>query len=407
MGFGSSIKGFDWDSFGYLLDSELSGAGNSFLSFLIEYSWDIAFVLGMVALAFAILQMITAQEVNIITIIFKIVLTVILISYYEPICKGVINYADEFAATLSYNTNIDIRKAFLEMADERAEKAEELYQRVMGSEDLTEEQKNEIMRSSSGAFNPYKLSLFDFNPLKFLASILLILCQVAIVLIEKFRNIIIALLIVIGRFCVAGVAWEKTEGFAKGWFFSLLNAASWTIWLAFLINLQQASGFMQVFSSVTTNERMIDSIANCVVFLLMYLQVFGFAKELMAGSLGAAAASIGSGVATGIAGKYMAKGMMAGGSRLGRSILDRYGDIRGSGTFSYGSGLTQMDPSVRPVKINDFTPLPPPQTGQITGDDYIALPAAPQPDFYGGDDGISSFSDEGPIIDADYTVIDD
>ena len=56
------------------------------------------------------------------------------------------------------------------MADERAEKAEELYQRVMGSEDLTEEQKNEIMRSSSGAFNPYKLSLFDFNPLKFLAG---------------------------------------------------------------------------------------------------------------------------------------------------------------------------------------------------------------------------------------------
>lgn len=407
MGFGGSIKGFDWDSFGFLLDAELEGASSSVLTFVIDYSWELAFVLGMGALAWTIIQMIAAQNVNITMIIFRIVLTIALISFYEPLCKGIINYADEFAATLSYNTNIDIRKAFLDMANAKKDEMDELRQTVFGDEELSEEEKDEILGSASGIYNPYKISLINFNPLKVIASLLLILCQVAILLIEKFRNLVIAVLLLIGRFCIAGVAWEKTEGFAKGWFFSLINAASWTVLLAVLVYLQQFTGFQKIFSETFSPEQMIEGIANCVVFLLMYLQVFGFAKELMAGSLGASAASIGSGVATGIAGKYMAKGMMAGGSRLGRSILDRYGDIRGSGTFSYGSGLTQMDPSVRPVKINDFTPLPPPQTGQITGDDYIALPAAPQPDFYGGDDGISSFSDEGPIIDADYTVIDD
>jgi hypothetical protein len=77
-----------------------------------------------------------------------------------------------------------------------------------------------------------------------------------------------------------------------------------------------------------------------------------------------------------------------------------------------------MDPSVSPVRIDDA--LPPPQTQQITGENYMALPAAPQPDFYGSADGTTLDSsmfndisyydpsnDSGPVIDADYTAHDD
>ena len=41
MGFGSSIKGFDWDTFGFLIDFE--GSGNSVLTFFVEFSTEIAF----------------------------------------------------------------------------------------------------------------------------------------------------------------------------------------------------------------------------------------------------------------------------------------------------------------------------------------------------------------------------
>jgi hypothetical protein len=314
-----------------------------------------------------------------------------------------------------------MNRAFLDMANAKKDEMDELRQTVFGDEELSEEEKDEILGSASGIYNPYKISLINFNPLKVIASLLLILCQVAILLIEKFRNLVIAVLLLIGRFCIAGVAWEKTEGFAKGWFFSLINAASWTVLLAVLVYLQQFTGFQKIFSETFSPEQMIEGIANCVVFLMMYLQVFSIGKELMAGSLGASAASIGTGVATGIVGKYMAKGAFAGTKKLGKGIYDKYGDMHHAGFFGRG-GLTQMDSSVSPVKINDSLPsLSAPQARQIDGDSYTALPSPPQTDFYGGEDGIASSSnytmdnlssynpnhDGGPIIDAEYTIKND
>lgn len=421
MGFGSSIKGFDWDTFGFLIDFE--GSGNSVLTFFVEFSTEIAFTLGIIALAWCIFQLMASQDVNILMVLLRITLVIILLNYYEPMCESLINLADEMAQTLIYNTRVDMNRAFLELADDEARKSEELYQAIYGNEELSEQEKDKLLKKHN-YFNPYKLSLFDFNPLKLLASLLLILCQVAIVLIEKFRNVILSLLLLVGRICIVGFAWEKTEGFAKGWFYSFLNALSWTIWLAVIIFLQQYTGIRTVFASNASNEDMINGIASCLVFLFMYLQVFGLGKELLAGSFGASASSLGTSIGTGLAGKYMAKGLSGGAKGLsggmknfGRYIYDHFGvdNVPSIPRFSFGgSGLTEMDPSVSPVRIDDA--LPPPQTQQITGENYMALPAAPQPDFYGSAYGTTLDSsmfndisyydpsnDSGPVIDADYT----
>ena len=188
MGFGSSIKGFDWDTFGFLIDFE--GSGNSVLTFFVEFSTEIAFILGIIALAWCIFQLMASQDVNILMVLLRITLVIILLNYYEPMCESLINLADEMAQTLIYNTRVDMNRAFLDLADDEARKSEELYQAIYSNEELSEQEKDKLLKKHN-YFNPYKLSLFDFNPLKLLASLLLILCQVAIVLIEKFRNVIL------------------------------------------------------------------------------------------------------------------------------------------------------------------------------------------------------------------------
>jgi hypothetical protein len=67
--------------------------------------------------------------------------------------------------------------------------------------------------------------------------------------------------------------------------------------------LQQYTGIRTVFANNASNEEMINGIASCLVFLFMYLQVFGLGKELLAGSFGASAASLGTSIGTGLAGK--------------------------------------------------------------------------------------------------------
>ena len=111
MGFGGSIKGFDWDSFGFLLDAELEGASSSVLTFVIDYSWELAFVLGMGALAWTIIQMIAAQNVNITMIIFRIVLTIALISFMSLYVRVSLIMPMKWL-TLSYSTKVDMIEHF-------------------------------------------------------------------------------------------------------------------------------------------------------------------------------------------------------------------------------------------------------------------------------------------------------
>jgi hypothetical protein len=108
MGFGSSIKGFDWDTFGFLIDFE--GSGNSVLTFFVEFSTEIAFTLGIIALAWCIFQLMASQDVNILMVLLRITLVIILLNYYEPMCESLINLADEMAQTLIYRAICVVQK---------------------------------------------------------------------------------------------------------------------------------------------------------------------------------------------------------------------------------------------------------------------------------------------------------
>lgn len=412
MGFLTNVHGFDWKTFGFLLDAEGAGARDSVLQLFIDFSWEIAFVAGMVAFAVAIYKSISGQNTNILLIFFKLILAIILISNYEPLCETAINSFDGFSSLITkgdYKYN-----KFAEMGKQMESDKDRLYQAIYGDDDTAREEAKEELKTKKSR-DPYRFSLWNFNLLELLGSLILALSQIVIFLISKFRDVTLAFLLLIGRLCIVGIILDITEGLAKGWLLSFLNALSWNIWLSIIVYFQAKIAFDPSVLVNTDPEAMMNGIATLIVFFFLYLQVFGLWKELFSGSFGTAAASIGSMVTAGIAGKVMMEGAKKG--------VNKLGGLRAPGlTISEKDGLSQMDSSVSPVKINDSLPsLSAPQARQIDGDSYTALPSPPQTDFYGGDDGLASSSnytmdnlssynsndDGGPIIDAEYTINDD
>lgn len=384
MNLGGKIQGFAWNKYGFLLDSGYTGATNSVLKFLIDYSWEIAFVLGMVALAYEIIRIMSSKNAAIHMVILKISLAIILISYYEPLCKTAIICVDNVTEIITETTAKNMENMYLKIAEEKKVKTESWYKRIFGKKNPTIEEIREV--DNNAYFNPFELSLINFNPLKFIASLLLIFCQVAIFLVSKFRNIILALLLLIGRICIVGFICEKTEQIAKGWLMSFINVLFWTVWLSIILNLQYVAGFGNVYFKSSNPLDMIEDIADCIVYLVLYLQVFNLSKEMLSGSLGSAASSLGSAVGLGFAAKGIMEGTQKGIAK--QSFVPPYSQFLSS---VGGSGLSQMDSSTKPVSVNSDSHYLPGSPKQIDVGNTPLLPEPPKVIELGG-----------PVIDADY-----
>lgn len=411
-----NISSFDWNTFKYLLESEGTGAGRYTLGFLVELGTKLAYLIGIIALLYTLIKIITAQQVNVSSVIIRVTIAIALITYYEPMCIALINAFDNVALTIDEATTLDVVKSLDKAIEDRESTNQEILEKIIEG-NISEKEREKLLKSA-GYYDPYKIDIWHFNIVRAAATLILFLTKIVIALVNKFRDIIIAFLLLIGRILIVGVVWEKTEGYAKGWFLSLINALSWTVLVAAINNLQQSTGFEKVFDVDATYNDMIDGLANCLVFLFMYLQVFNFSKELMAGSLGSAAASIGTSVATGLAAKYGAKGIMQG----AKAIYNR------KGAFSLGRLMKWAEniDTAEPVKIQDTYPaLTGSQPLQLEGNSYQALPGSSNTPQIGEDDyyALPDFSqsaqnqgqalpevydiyDGGPVIDVDYTVND-
>ena len=386
MNLGGNIKGFDWARYGFLLHEKTSGSiiVSSVLKFFIDYSWEIAFVLGMIAFAYELIRVISGQKTAIYMVVLKLALTMCLISYYDPLCKSAINFADNITQIITDSTSADINNMYLKKAKEKKAEADHWYQRFYKEKKLTEEEEWEFEKSSK--FNPFKLSLVNFNPLKFIASLLLIFCQIAIFLISKFRDIALAILLLIGRLCIVAFIWDKTAGITKGWFTSFINALLWTFWLSIIIHLQYA-GVQRIYFDNSEPLIMMEDIAECIVYLVLYLQVFNFGKEMLSGSLGSSASSFGTAATGGLATSAIAKGAIN--QYKKQSLAPKFP----SNFNPFSNGLSQME-NIKPVKVNSdahYFPAPPKRIG--VGE----TPSLPEPP--------KAIESGGPVIDVEHEKI--
>ena len=424
------IKGFDWAGYGYLLNpSEGKGLTDSVLNFVIDYTDVLVQVLGIVGLLYILIKIIKGEEANIVPFFLRFALTIILVFNYEFICKTTIEYVDEVAAVISTGTKEDMKKFYLNIALEKHKEAENMYRMLNNQELMSEEEIAELEKELEEAnyYNPFKLSLLDFDPLKFLAAFLLILCQVAVALVGFFRNAVLALLLLVGRACLTGLIWERTEGIAKGWIKSFLNVLSWTVWLALIINLQHTNGFKVFFQKNQSREALVDGVAQCIVYLVLYMYVFRLNTELFTGSVGAAAAQIGTMGATGwIASNLskvayrgargLGKGAYRGAMGLGKRAHNFFTEMSDFAPASSNNGITTMDPMAHPYQIRDeWLALPPPSSpAQIGAEERLALPG-PSMDYNSSPNTIDAeykihdiedYNSSPNTIDVEYKILD-
>lgn len=223
-------------------------------------------------------------------------------------CKWMIDAADNFTQTILNISQHEMSELIFDKTVEEANEIEkeafqETYKQTAGlfgkrgkKDEKTKLSFGKIKEPKKTVFNPFKLSLIQFNIYTLLASALLVFCQVAVSLVMQVREIILALLIFIGRFCVIGFIFEKSEGIAKGWFGSFLNALSWSIWLALISALMSSSGLSQLITKAATQPKntalLVGAIASLLIYLLLFIGIFNINRELLGGSFGAVGASL-------------------------------------------------------------------------------------------------------------------
>lgn len=323
-----------------------------------------AFVLGIVALAYEILKITTSQNSAIHVLIFKIVLTICLLSYYPAMCKWMIDTTDNFTQTILNISQHEMSELIFDKTVEDANKIEEeafqeTYKQTTGlfgkrgkKDEKAKLSFGKIKEPKKTVFNPFKISLIQFNIYTLLASALLVFCQVAVSLVMQVREVILALLIFIGRFCVIGFIFEKSEGIAKGWFGSFLNALSWSIWLALISALMSSSGLSQFITLAATEPKntvlLVRAIASLLIYLLLFIGIFNINRELLGGSFGA----IGASLAVLIGTQTLSKGIIKTRSKMA-DLIKRGAHLTQNDTKSGASGeskTTEMDSSLLPVQ---------------------------------------------------------
>lgn len=420
-GLSISIPSFNWNTYGYLLDAKGAGITDSLLHFFIDFAETIGQVLGLVALAYVIFKIILGQETNVVPVLVKIVLAVILIFNYEPFCKFAITSFDDFAQSVVHHKEY-VSKAYQEWSENMKEGYEDAVNAVLGTSDgeLTKERKAEL-HNNLGIGDPRKFSLFKFDLFLILFKLLLGLCQIVIAIVGKFRDVVLAFLLLIGRVCVIGLMWEMTEGLFKGWLMSFLNALTWTVWLAIIASFQvsAASGQLELLGSSSAFESIVDAIAVLGVSLFMYLQVFNLSRELFSGSFGAAASTMGTMFTTALLGR----GLWEGAKLEAKHLSNQYGWMFRDALPYLShilsdrigkSGLTEMDPSVQPYQVNGDLPAPSssPSPIHLGAEDRFALPGpVDNGSIFSGQmpvSGNSNLSDKNDpyTIDAEYKIHD-
>lgn len=362
---------FNKTKFSFLFDGASS---NDFLvGFFIEYGENIAYFLAIVGLIYELFKIMSSQNTSIHMFLIRTAVVIFLITNYGPIMKNVVTYADDLVSQLILQTNRNTEKTLTELRKEerrQKEKAEktqsELTEKELTPEDY-EALENEVIYDQSmkniepEGFNPKK-KFWKMNIWEIIACILMALSQIAVTAVCVVKNAFLALALIVGRIAIVGYACEKTEKLMWGWFASLVNILSWPLWLAIILYLQ-TTFLPKIFFSDSTEE-MIFGVTNLAIFLVMYIMIYSFSKDLMAGSLGVMAGSLISFGAVRGGGKLLkgtAKGAVAtakgigGGIGYAKNKIDdwraNYGNEINSNEYAENADgtLSQMDSSLEEV----------------------------------------------------------